>query len=214
MDNKKIFFDVLKQELSPELRKIGFKGSGQNFQRVESEVINIVNIQSYKYGGSCAVNLGLHLSFLPLSWNMELPDLKKIKEYECEFRARLAPSNRSDYWWKYDGVLGSTEKKARHLIQSYFKYGEPQFNKFDSIEKISTMFTIGDFNKKDWLTVFGDITLQRGVLTLARIHLYLGNMAKAREFATFGIENLGKATVLRPQYQGVLDATQSTNISI
>ena len=207
MENKKAFFNILKQELSPELRKIGFKGSGQNFLRIENEVVNIVNIQNYKYGGSCTINLGLHLSFLPMNWTTELPNLKIIKEYDCEFRTRLAPYSRSDYWWKYDGFLSSPEKKARHLIKTYFKYGEPQFTKFDSIEKIAAMFTIGEFKKEDWLTVFGDITLQRGVLTMARIHRHLGNMPMAREFAIFGLENLGKATALQSQYEEILNAT-------
>jgi len=207
MDNKKIFLNALKQELSPKLREIGFKGSGQNFRRTKNEVINVLNIQVNRYGGSCAVNLGLHLTFLPMSSNTELPNLKKIQEYDCEFRTRLAPNNKSDYWWKYDDFLRSPEKKAQHLIDTYFKFGETLFRKFDSVRKIAAMFTIDDFKKKDWLYVFGDVTLQRGVLTMARIHCHLGNKSRAKEFAIFGLENLGRATILRPQYEEILNAT-------
>ena len=207
MDKKKIFFSILKQELSPKLRGIGFKGSGQNFRRINNEVVNIVNIQVHRYGGSCAVNLGLHLTFLPMSSNTALLNLEKINEYDCEFRTRLAPNNKSDYWWKYDGLLRSPENQARHLINSYFKYGEPLFTDFDSLEKIAAMFTIDDFMRKDCLYVFGHVTLQRGALTMARIHRHLGNMSKARKFAIFGLQNLGRATVLKPQYEEILNAT-------
>ena len=207
MDKKEIFFSILKQELSPKLREIGFKGSGQNFRRINNEIVNIVNIQVNRYGGGCAVNLGLHLSFLPMSSNTVLPNLENIKENDCEFRTRLAPKNKPDYWWNYDGLLGSPEKKARHLFNTYFKYGEPVFKKFDSVENNAAMFTIDDLKKKDSLYVFGHVTLQRGALTMARIHLHLGNMAKAREFAIFGLQNLGRATVLQSQYEEILDAT-------
>ena len=207
MDKKEIFFSILKQELSPKLREIGFKGSGQNFRRINNEIVNIVNIQVNRYGGGCAVNLGLHLSFLPMSSNTVLPNLENIKENDCEFRTRLAPKNKPDYWWIYDGILISPEKKARHLFNTYFKYGEPVFKKYDSVENIAAMFTIDDFKKKDSLYVFGYITLQRGALTMARIHIHLGNMEKAREFANFGLQNIGRATVLQPQYEEILDAT-------
>ena len=117
---KEIFFNILKEEFAPRLRNIGFKGSGQNFRRLNGEIINTINIQGHKYGGSCAVNLGLHLSFLPVNWSDQLPDVKTIKEVDCEFRKRLAPKNKGDYWWKYTGLIDSTEKKARHLIETYF----------------------------------------------------------------------------------------------
>jgi len=207
MSKKKIFFDVLKQELSPGLRGLGFKGSGQNFHRVKNKVVNIVNIQIDKYGGSCAVNLGLHLLFLPSNSHIELPSLEKIKEYDCEFRTRLAPHSKTDYWWKYDSFLGSPQKKAHHLISTYFAHGEPQFANFDTVEKIAAMFTIDDLKKKDLLKVFGFVTLQPGALAMARIHQHLGNISKARQFADFGLDNLGSATNLKPLYEDILSAT-------
>ncbi len=206
MDKKTTFFNILKQEFSPNLRKVGFKGSGQYFRRIRKEVVNVLNIQVNRYGGSCAVNLGLHLAFLPMSSIDERPNLEKIKEYECEFRTRLSPNKKSDYWWKYDGFLGSPEKKARHLIDTYFKYGETLFSNFDSLEKIAAMFTIDDFERNDLLYVFGATTIQRGALTMARVHCHLGNNSKAKAFANLGLKNLGRATILQPQYEEILNS--------
>jgi len=107
MSKKQIFYEILKNEFSPKLREVGYQGSGQNFRRVSNETINVVNIQISKYGGSCAVNLGLHFAFLPLNWSAELPVGKKIKEVDCEFRMRLSPKVNHDYWWEYDGLLSS-----------------------------------------------------------------------------------------------------------
>ena len=207
MGNKKIFFDELKQEFSPKLREIGFKGSSQNFRRINNEIINTINIQVNKYGGSCAVNLGLHLLFLPVCWADKLPDIKNIKEIDCEFRMRLVPKNKTDYWWKYDGMLSSPTKTAHHLIETYFAYGEPHFQEFNTIEKIKDMLSIEDLKKSDFINVFGGVVAQRGALAMARIHPHLGDIAKAKEFASYGLKNLGSAIALKPALVEILNAT-------
>ena len=207
MDAKKVFFSVLKDEFAPKLRDIGFKGSGQNFRRINGEIINTINIQAHKYGGSCAVNLGLHLTFLPLNWADQLPDIKKIKEIDCEFRMRLAPKNKSDYWWKYGGLLDSPTKKARHLIETYFEYGEPHFTEFGKVEKIASMLSIEDIENNDYIKVFGGDTQQRGALAMARIHKHLGDISKAKEFAKIGLNNLGRAVALKPAFEEIINAT-------
>ncbi len=207
MDAKKVFFNVLREELAPKLRGIGFKGSGQNFRRINGEIINTINIQAHKYGGSCAVNLGLHLTFLPLNWADQLPDIRKIKEIDCEFRMRLAPKDKSDYWWKYGGLLDSPTRKAHHLIATYLNYGEPHFKEYDEVEKIASMLSIDDIEKNDYINVFGGITLQRGALAMARIHKHLGNTLKAKEFAEIGLNKLGRAVALRPAFVEIVNAT-------
>ena len=207
MSNKPIFFEILKNELSPKLREIGFKGSGQNFRRVNNETVNIINIQVSKYGGSCAVNLGLHFTFLPLNWSTDLPDIKKIREYDCEFRMRLSPKVNGDYWWKYDGFLSSPRKKAQHLIETYFRYGEARFKDLDTVEKLARSLSIEELKKSKDLNVFGIVAQPRGALSMARIQQHLGNPEMANKFASYGLENIGKATVLRPALEKIQDAT-------
>ena len=99
MDDKKAFYKQLREDFYPNLRECGFKGSGQHFRRVNGDVIHAINIQNNKYGGSCCLNLGIHLSFLPIAWPKDqMPDLGKIKEIDCIFRRRLAPTGKSDFW--------------------------------------------------------------------------------------------------------------------
>ena len=207
MDNKKIFFEVLKEDFIPRLKEIGFEGSGQNIRRVKGEIINTINIQVNKYGGSCAVNLGLHLSFLPLNWSESLPEIDKIKEIDCEFSKRLAPENKSDYWWQYDNLSDSPSQRAQHLIETYFNYGEPHFQEYDTVEKIGAMVSVEEMKKSESLDIFGGVNQERGPLTMARIHQHLGNSSKAKAFATFGLENLNGAIILKPEYEKILSAT-------
>jgi len=204
MSNKDDFLLVLKEEFAPRLREIGFKGSGHNFKRINSDIINIINIQVSKYGGSYAVNLGLHLSFLPVSWSTELPDVKKIKVPDCEFSMRLAPKNKYDYWWKYKGIFCNPSKNAHHLVETYFKYGENNFQEFKSIDDFITMFPIEKIKKDKYSNNFREKSVQRGALTMARIYKHLGQIETAKKFAKVGLDNIGSAAILKPEFEKIL----------
>lgn len=204
MEDKIKFNNELKERLFPQLRKLSFKGSGQNFRRINGNIINTINIQGDKYGKGCYVNLGLHLDFLPYGWNNELPDLKNIKEVDCEFRERLTPANKNDYMWKYNPVLSSPVKSAHHLINTYIQIGESLFKKYDSIEKIIDAVTISELEKQLNQSPFISSTPCRGALTMARIHNHIGNRTQAKKFAEYGITNLGNATALLEDFKKIL----------
>ena len=201
------FFGLIRDEFAPELRSLGFKGSGQNFRRMRDDVVNTINIQGNKYGGSVAVNLGLHLTFLPVCWSGEVPDMSKIREVDCEFRNRLAPKGRTDYWWKYDGLFHVPSKKVAHLMSTYKNRGEAQFKEFDSVEKIANMLRPNEITTDGSLKLFGYVTAVRGALVMARVNRHIGKLELAREFAQAGLRNLGKATSLKPRLEEFLDAT-------
>lgn len=48
MDYKKLFFDQLKDDFIPQIRDAGYKGSGQNFRRIQNGVVHAINIQGNK----------------------------------------------------------------------------------------------------------------------------------------------------------------------
>jgi hypothetical protein len=201
------FFAYLRDNFGPELRRLGFKGSGQKFRRVHGEVINMINIQGYKYGGSVAVNLGLHLDFLPDSFTSEWPDLSKLREYDCEFRTRLTPRWRFDYWWKYDGLFRNPSRTAAHLVSTYLDRGEPQYAKFDATEKIASSISPKDIVAGRDLKIWGPVASIRAALTFAIINQHLGNDAIAREFAQAGLHDSDRAPVLRAKLEAILGAT-------
>ena len=210
MDYKKIFFAQLKEDFIPLIRNIGFKGSGQNFRRIKNEIIHTINIQGNKYGGSCCVNLGLHTTFLPLCWDpSKLPDVKTIKEVDCEFSLRLAPSGKHDYWWKYsgNGLLGNTSKSIIHLISTFNEVGQSYFDHYSSIESIIQQLSIEDLSSSDYLNKLGGVIPIRGALTMARIYKYLGDKNKQREYALWGLKNLGNATALKDELEQLANKT-------
>ena len=206
-DDKKEFYGFLRDKFAPELRKVGFKGSGRHFRRVNGEIINAIWIQGDKHGRGCAVNLGLHLTFIPVNWQEELPDVATVKEIDCEFRTRLSPKNKGDYWWKYDGLLTSPSKSAGHLIRTYFDRGEPRFKCYASVEDIGSMLSPMQLRSGDYFEDCWNTTMPRIALVMARIQLHLNNGKLAREYASIGLQRLGRAVALKQSLEEIANAT-------
>ena len=84
----------LLKRISPILREMGFKGSGQNYYRLETDTISVVNFQKSSGGLRFYINLGVR----PLVMVPESEDPKKSKEYDCIFRDRISPPNNAPGW--------------------------------------------------------------------------------------------------------------------
>ncbi len=208
MDDKKIFYAKLTEEFVPLLRQDGFKGSGQNYRRIQGDVIHAINIQNNKYGGSCCVNLGLHFAFLPVCWDgRKLPDLKTIKEADCEFRCRLAPAGKTDYWWKFKGNLffGNTGKSISHLCRTYVEAGRGFFERYNSIETIASALTLEVLENAKYIDVAGGIIPVRGALTMARYYKHIGNNESQKHYAALGLRILGNAKALKNEFESLAE---------
>lgn len=210
MNSKEIFFAVLRDEWAPLLRRLGFKGSGQRFQRDLGQVIHVIGVQVNKYGGSCCVNLGLHLRFLPLT-NNQLPAWgEKIKAEACEFQWRLTPPGHTDYWWAFEqGVkahlpLGMLDKanlgpveEAHHLLHTFETYGESRFQTVATVAQVAEVIQVEDIERGWPVSPLYSFTPGRAGLTMARIYEYLGNREWARVFARVGLSHVGQAKAVR-----------------
>jgi Domain of unknown function (DUF4304) len=200
--SKERFFAHLKAKFSPRLRAAGFNGSGQNFRRVRGEVIHAISIQGNKYGESCALNLGIHIAFLPITWDGQLPDLGTIEETSCEFRKRLAKGADTECWWKYSDVLTSPEESAASLIETFFAEGEPYFERFSSVQTILSALEF-DVLEKNLPPAIGRSTPVKYALTAARIHAHLGHGEACRRAAALGLTRIGKAEALRTELEAL-----------
>ncbi|MDB5792640.1 MAG: hypothetical protein JWQ80_2664 [Massilia sp.] len=81
--------------LGAHIRALGFKGSGQNFRRVEDAYIFVINIQGSRSGNVFYVNLGAQPTFIPAECDAPLSTLK---EYECVMRRRVG----NEWNWDLD----------------------------------------------------------------------------------------------------------------
>ncbi|NJN95832.1 MAG: DUF4304 domain-containing protein [Anaerolineales bacterium] len=218
MDSKDTFFACLRDEWAPLLRRSGFKGSGQRFQRDLGQVIHVIGVQVNKYGGSCCVNLGLHLRFLPFTNNQLLAPGEKIRVESCEFQWRLTPPGSTDYWWAFEqgvkahlppGLLDKTNtgpvEEARHLINTFETYGEPRFQTVTTVAQVSELIQVEDIERSWPVSPLYSFTPVRAGLTMARIYEYLGNRERAGMFARAGLSRVGQAKAVRTALEEFLN---------
>ena len=205
-NHQSIFLSILREQFFPALRDAGFKGSGFHFRRALGEVIHTIWIQGSRDGKRCWVSLGLHLAFLPVRGRNELPDLRAIKQIDCEFKWRLAPSGVTDHSWAYhDGILNPSSRLAGDLARVYFEFGEPVFQKHDSVESIAKLISVNELRDAEYLETLGGMTVPRAALTMARVHQHLGNTAQASQYASIGLQRLGRATALSAELEDIAD---------
>lgn len=91
--------DALRLHLAPVLRADGFKGSGRNYRRVHNGVVQALNVQGSRWGGSFAINLGLQPLAIPAMFDRPV-DPGKIGEIDCVLRRRLREGE-TDQWWAH-----------------------------------------------------------------------------------------------------------------
>ncbi|WP_018623586.1 DUF4304 domain-containing protein [Kangiella aquimarina] len=200
MDYKKRFYKHINETFIPLLRQDGFKGSGQNFRRVKGDVIHTINLQNNKYGGSCCLNVGVHFTFLPVCWDSkQMPNLNKIKEVDSEFRFRVAPEGKSDYWWKFrgNGLFGSTKKSVEHLCETYKVVGRAIFSRYGSVESVQEAFPLEIFESEELSNIEGGIIPSRVALALARINQHIGNKDQQQKYARVGLRVSDKDSGLK-----------------
>ncbi len=75
------FIEILNEKFIPFIRSLGFKGSKNSYYLRYEPVIITLNIFKDKYGGNCALTLGVHLDYienhlgqLPVASKFTVPD--------------------------------------------------------------------------------------------------------------------------------------------
>lgn len=98
---------VIRGGLAPLMKREGFKKSGRNFLKADSESIAILNVQASMSNlgatGKFTINLGRY--FPSVARAVGDPDLQGLpKEYNCYLRERIGflLPKKLDHWWEID----------------------------------------------------------------------------------------------------------------
>lgn len=177
--------------LAPVLRSKGYKGSGQNYQRISEDMIAVVNFQRSSGGQQFYVNLGVHPLFLP-DFSGSLPDPKKIKEYDCMLRKRIDPPEGLS-GWPYDLESDMLDDLEGALANAEVSYLTPLTQSPSPI----TTLTAEEFATLSPDSIFGGTTAAH-CLNFERVAAALGLNKRAQDFAKLGLERCPeRATSLR-----------------
>jgi hypothetical protein len=197
------FKKLMKNYFAPVLRKHGFKGSGFNYRKITGDhYIYTVQVQSYKYGVGCWVELGVTIDFLPDTVGIKI-NPSKVTPIDCEFRKRLDPTTNDGMW-----LFGNTEDEANQSIQEmiieFERNGMTYFEQFVDFPSPLSLITIEDIEEKNpTLNKLESPLDLRLAMTIARIHTFLGNKDEAIKFCEWGLQNIGRATGLIEEYEKI-----------
>ncbi len=182
--------------LSPVLRADGFRGSGRKFCGRFGDWLQVVTVQGSRWGGSFAVNLGIHFAAAPDVIG-NLVDPNKITEANCEFRRRLSDT-KADYWWEHDRDAMSMLLAMQSASEIYQQFGREYFFKARmALDGITPL----DLESGGYDLLGFSNTKPRLGLALARIRKLQGNTDASRGFAAFALKHLGMAGFLRGELE-------------
>ena len=182
--SQEIFKEILRT-VAVQLRRLGYKGSGQNYRRATDKFVSVVNFQKSSGGSRFYVNVGVQPLFAPTEGEAD-PDAKKIKEYECIFRTRVAPPSDDLAGWPYgpDDGLDVAAALSDRIQDCFDAFVDP----FMTIPGPVTTVTPADFGDPRRAHPLLGGHHARTFLHLARIAQAVGNAPNAREFANLALE--------------------------
>jgi len=210
--NTKDFRKLIRVYFASKLHEAGFMGTDHHFVKTtDNHFIYTLVIQADKSGGSCVMEMGVHLEFLPNSIG-EFKSSNEITTYDCEFRKRINKKENlfkrfftveREKWFQY----GETEDDAivtiNEMKQLFLDQGMSYFSQFNDLRIITSISLAEIIARSKKIEDFGAPLDLRLVLLIARTHKFLGNNRDAKEYAQWGLNNIGKATGLIKDFEAI-----------
>jgi hypothetical protein len=189
---------AIRAALAPTLTEDGFRGSGRKFHRELDSWLQVITVQGSRWGGSFAVNLGIHFSGAPdVIGRSVVPS--KMTEAECEFRRRLS-EGMTDQWWKHEGDHESMLLAVQSAAVMYKRFGRGYFSQalvgLNSVTPDDLVSGTFDFKG------FGNTKVRLG-LALARIRRLQELPDQSKGFAAYALQHIGSASFLRSELEAL-----------
>ncbi|WP_338593963.1 DUF4304 domain-containing protein [Paenibacillus sp. Y5S-9] len=210
--NTKDFRKVIRVYFAPKLHEVGFMGTDHHFVKTtDNHFIYTLVIQADKSGGSCVMEMGVHLDFLPNSIG-EFKSSNEITTYDCEFRKRLDKKANwfkrfftveRERWFQY----GETDEDAivtiDEMTQLFLDQGMSYFSQFNDPRMITSISLAEIIARSKKIKDFGAPLDSRLVLLIARTHKFLGSDRDAKDYAQWGLNNIGEAKGLIKDFEAI-----------
>jgi hypothetical protein len=155
MHNLDRFNYLVKDKITPALKKRCFKKSELTWNKKINEFTQVVNIQKSKHSDTELVDFTLNLGVFSemvfeIIWDKAAP--KVAKEENCLLRTRIGPVIQNDFngtakdqWWRIENS-SDFDKLSAELVGIVENIAMPFLEKFTNINKINEFIT----NLKGW----------------------------------------------------------------
>lgn len=167
------FDEILKNLVFPLFKELGFKKSGNGFNKKTNEITQVVNIQKSRWNNQDTISFTFNIGFFVAEiyeekWKKEIP--KFIREYDCQISYRLGQVVKgNDYWYE----LSEEIEKANLEIEIYKhlnNYLKPIIEKNTDLNSLKEL-------------ILNDEYVQSTTAGLHKIKIFLkvGEIEKAKE---------------------------------
>jgi len=154
--HRDLYIKTLAKTLYPQLREMGFKGSGTTLRHLQNDVAKVFHIQGSAGGDGCYVNLGLHI--LTLEQNPRRGKIipEKIREGQCVIRKRMMPGlnpitrEAGNSRWLYGESEDEMMISIQTMIRSWEERGAPVFKRFtcgDDLKSFISKFDLTGYGE-------------------------------------------------------------------
>lgn len=202
---EKHFALLLERRLAPVLIADDFLGQDWTWSRLRQPVINCIQIQPRSDRIACSINLGVHLTLLPVAGGSHRIEWPKVSQPHCEIQSRLAWEGESEHWWRYE----DGEDAVNDLVGCYQKHGKAFFGQFDNFPHPFVDIEPSDIGGETVARLFPIMTKVRKLLLLARVHDYLGDSERTVQFSHIGKETAGPAAGPKAVFRELLRKYES-----
>jgi hypothetical protein len=128
--NASDFKKLANKHLAPNIRQLGWKGSGFYFyQQNPNHVVNIFGIQGSWFGGSVCCETAIHFDFLKDLSHNEI-DISKTTYASCIIRKRLSPKGDGDHHWTFRDKEEENLKSLSQIWDAFITHGMTFYNDF------------------------------------------------------------------------------------
>lgn len=188
--NANEFKKLVNKHFAPNIRQMGWKGSGFNFYKIDvNHVVNIFGLQGAWYGGSVCCETAIHFDFFPDLAHKEI-DVSKTTYASCIIRKRLTPKGEGDFHWQFRGKEEDNIISINQIWEAFINHGINFYQDFadfpDPFDKIKPQDLIKNNNYQilNKYYVSNQIHL---IWLLKEINMFIGRFEEAKEFAELGI---------------------------
>ncbi len=131
---------IIREELAPLLKEVGFKKQARNFRREHSDRTDVINVQASRYNDESSakftVNVGVYYPTIA-DVSDALPVTGAPKEYDCTIHARIGAlqEDRRDFWWTIE-PSSDDAAIAKDLAQDVRDYCLPWLARMGDLDAV------------------------------------------------------------------------------
>jgi hypothetical protein len=140
------FNELLKTNFEPWIKTIGFKGSNNNFRKIEANgLIMTLGLFKDRSGGQLAINFGVHCDFLPVV-GLKMKPANKFSEIDCFIRKSFDHFENNS-WFVYGTNVNEGKETIDYMKDSLTQVGLKFFDSFNDYPGCFLRLTTQDFSK-------------------------------------------------------------------